>query len=73
MDKKELMTVKKKGILLWALFLSIMFLGGCETVKGAACGLGTTAEATAKGVGKDTANLWQAILKADTWIKNNLW
>jgi len=65
--------VKKKGILLWVLFLGVVFVSGCETAKGAACGLGTTAVATTKGIAKDTTNLWQAILKADGWIQKNLW
>lgn len=67
------MTVKKTGILPWVLFFGIVFLGGCETAKGAAYGLGTTAEAAAQGAAKDTVNLWQAILKTDAWIQKNLW
>ncbi len=65
--------MKKIKVLLWALFLGIIFISGCETAKGAACGFGTTVEATAKGVGKDTVNLWQGILKADAWMHKNLW
>ena len=78
------MSVKKTGIWLWILFLGIIFLGGCETAKGAAYGVGTTAKGIGEGVGvtaqgvatgaaKDTVNFWQAILRADNWIKKNLW
>lgn len=53
--------------------LIVLFLYGCETVKGTAIGVGSTAT----GVTKDTRNIasgaWQAILKADSWIKRNLW
>lgn len=70
------MTVKTKGILWWFLFLGIIVLSGCETAKGAAYAVGATAEGiggTAYGAAKDTANLWQGMLKADAWIRKNLW
>ncbi len=74
MDAKELkMPLNKKRILCWALFFGIMFLGGCETTKGLVEGIGTTAQGAAKGAAKDTAGIWQGILKADNWIKENLW
>ncbi len=74
------MTAQKKFILSSVLFLGIILLSGCETAKGAAYGTVDTVGAAAKGVGatacgaaKDTANLWQGILKADDWMKKNLW
>ncbi len=65
--------MKKKGILFWVLFLGIMFLGGCQTAKGVAVGIGTTVQGTAQGAAKDSASLWQGILKLDAWMKDNLW
>lgn len=67
------MTVKKRSVLLWVLSLGIIFLSGCETAKGAACGIGTTVAGTAEGAAKDTGSLWQAILNADAWMRKNLW
>lgn len=61
--------MNKKISLLLCLIFCFILLGGCETTKGAATGVG----ATAMGVAKDTKNFWQAILKADEWIKENLW
>jgi predicted small secreted protein len=69
-------TVKKNLILLLLLFLAPIFLSGCETAKGVgamARGAGEGIGATAGGVAKDTSSLWQGILKADNWIKKNLW
>ena len=72
--------MKKKGILLWVFSLGIIFLNGCETIKGAAYGTGSTVVSATEGIGatacgaaKDTVNLWQAVLKANDWIKENLW
>lgn len=48
----------KKGIVLFGLFAFIFVIAGCGTVKGAA-----------QGMKED----WQAALKADDWIKKNLW
>jgi len=74
------MTKKKNTFLLWVLFSSFILLAGCETAKGAAYGVGATAQgvgegigATAEGVAKDTTNLWQAMLRADEWMRKNLW
>ena len=52
----------KKGILLFVLFAFIVVIAGCETMKG-------TAKGAAEGAKKD----WQAAIKADEWIKKNLW
>jgi hypothetical protein len=71
------MTLKEEMSLICILCLGLVFLGGCETAKGAAGGaaggIGMTAAGTAHGAATDTKNIWQAILKADDWIKNNLW
>ena len=48
---------------------SMLFLSGCETTKGVAVGVG----ATAIGVGKDAKSAWQGVVKADEWVKKNLW
>jgi len=67
------MILRKEMFLICVLFLGLVFLGGCETAKGAAGGIGMTAVGTAQGAASDTKNIWQAILKADDWVKNNLW
>ena len=51
------------------IMLSALMLSGCETTKGVAVGVG----ATAMGIGKDAKNTWHGIVKADDWIKKNLW
>ena len=53
--------------------LTLASLCGCETVKGAGCGVATGVSDTAKGVSKDSSNFWQGILKADDWFRKNLW
>lgn len=63
----------KRSLKFVFLGLIVLFLCGCETVKGAATGVGSTAA----GVTKDSKNIvsgaWQTILKADDWMKKNLW
>lgn len=67
------MILRKEMSVVFILFLGLVFLGGCETAKGAAGGIGMTAVGTAQGAATDAKNIWQKILKADDWIKNNLW
>jgi len=52
----------KKGIVLFGLFTFIVVIAGCGTIKG-----------TAKGAAEGAKEDWQAALKADEWIKKNLW
>lgn len=54
-------------------FAIIVLTSGCETAKGFTKGCAYTAVDTGRGVVKDTYNLWQGIMKADEWIKKNLW
>jgi len=61
-EKGVRMTIDKKHALLWALFLGIIFIGGCETVKGAWHG-------GSDGAKKD----WQALLRFDDRMQKNLW
>lgn len=49
--------------------MGALMINGCETTKGVAVGIG----ATAMGVGKDAKNTWHGVMKADDWIKKNLW
>lgn len=63
----------KKMFLLGILFLCILSTAGCQTAKGASQGIGVTVAGTAKGAAEDSKNIWQAILRADDWIKENLW
>jgi hypothetical protein len=67
------MKLKLKPALLAIILLSTILVSGCETTKGVAGGLGTTVLGTAQGVAKDTNILWQAALKIDNWIRENLW
>lgn len=55
------------------LFIFIILSSGCETTKGVAQGIGQGIGSTVGGAAKDTQNLWQVILKADQWMKDNLW
>lgn len=50
-------------------FLAVIFVSGCETAKGAAKGVGAVAVGTAEGAKKD----WQAVKKADGWMRKNMW
>ena len=54
---------------LFILFAGIVMLAGCNTVKGAATGVGSTA----CGVAQDTQGLWQRIMHLDAWMKKNIW
>jgi len=56
------MIINKSSALLWVLFLGIIFIGGCETVKGAWHG-------GSEGSKKD----WQALLRFDQRMQKNLW
>jgi hypothetical protein len=78
MDKKR-KGMTKLFIALISVCLTLL-TAGCETAKGTAEGLGYEAQgtvlavsSTAQGVGRDTANTWGFIKKADDWIRKNLW
>jgi predicted small secreted protein len=69
-----------KRSFLWLILAAVILLHGCETSKGVAKGIGSTAEgmaegigSTAEGVGRDSFNLWQALVAADDWFKKNFW
>ncbi|MDD4899363.1 MAG: hypothetical protein PHT31_05560 [Candidatus Omnitrophica bacterium] len=47
----------------------VMLLAGCETTKGVGEGMSSTGS----GIAKDTKNLWANIMKADQWIRENMW
>lgn len=65
--------IKKIGILLYLLVCFIILLSGCETTKGIAHSVGYAVDSTAKGVTKDAKDFWSAILKVDSWMKEELW
>ncbi len=54
-----------------AVFLAaaVVAAAGCETTKG----VGTGVVCTAQGAKTDSVNFWNSILKADQWMKKNLW
>lgn len=67
--KGEEMINKKAICLAIYLFIAAISLGGCETAKGVALGIGTTADGVAKDV-CSTAGFFQGL---DSWIRKNLW
>lgn len=52
------MRLCKRGIMILVLLLGLAFIYGCGTIKGAA-----------EGAKKD----WQVLIKADDWVRKNLW
>ena len=73
MDKKgvAMRRITVFGFLI--IFGIIVIASGCETAKGLTKGFGYTVADTGRGMVKDASNFWQAIFKADEWIKKNLW
>lgn len=66
MDKVKL---RAKIILLAVLFAMSVTAIGCETAKGFANGIGSTAE----GIGKDSYNLWNFVKRSGGWVEKNMW
>lgn len=64
-------------VIVAALSVGTLFLFGCNTAKGAATGVatgvGATVVGTAKGAVKDVKDTRNFIVKADEWVKKNLW
>ena len=59
-----------RRLILGLIFISfLMSISGCKTVKNTAMGLG----AVGKGMVDDVYDTWQAMERADVWIKENLW
>jgi len=58
-----------KKFLIFAVLVSVMLLAGCETSKGVGEGLNSTGS----GISKDAKNLWANIMKADQWMRENMW
>ncbi len=58
-----------KSMLAAVVFFSFMFVSGCSTAKGISSGI----DSTAKGICQDSKALWEKALKADDWMKENLW
>ena len=74
MGKKELMMLKK--LYLVVVLLAVVVMSGCETARGFGEGIGSVAygvSQTAEGVGKDSYNLFNSLMAADNWIKENWW
>jgi len=61
-EKGVRMTINKSSVLLWVLFLGIIFISGCETMKG-------TWHAASEGAKKG----WQALMRFDESMQKNLW
>lgn len=62
----------RKKVVFW-FCCAVIFLSGCSTLKGLGVGLSEGISRTAAGVKEDSRNLWQTILKADNWVKENMW
>lgn len=67
-----------RNLILGLFFLVFLItVSGCQTVKGAAAGIAAGVGATAYGLGKglaeDACDTWEAIERADEWIKENYW
>lgn len=56
----------KKYAMLLVLFVFLVLIAGCETVKGTVKGL---AAGATEGAKKD----WQTLQKTDAWMRENLW
>ena len=71
------MEIKKVSLLAAILFVSAVFLAGCNTLKGTATGtatgIGVAVGATAEGAAEDVKGACNGIKKADNWIRKNLW
>ena len=68
------MFIKNKLSILAAIsLLAVPLLCGCQTAKGAATGVGATVVCTAQGATQDSQNFWHTVLKADDWMRKNLW
>ena len=64
---------KRKLIKFFVLLLVIFILCGCATVKGLGEGIGKTSQGLIQGISQDSKNFWQALLKVDNWMRENLW
>ena len=66
--------VKRFNPLFLALFLSsVLFICGCETAKGAAKGTVHGVGAVGTGIADGAKKDWAAVMKADDWVKDNMW
>ena len=65
--------IVKKGLFLTLLSIGIICMSGCETAAGIGKGFAGTATGAAAGARRDAGNIWNGILKADDWMRTNLW
>lgn len=61
--------IKKAAISVILFFFAVILFSGCETAKGAACGVSSTVE----GAAKDTGGAYNFIMALDDWIKEHAW
>lgn len=67
-----------RNLILGLLFLVFLVsISGCQTIKGTttgvALGVGATAYGFGKGLADDAYGAWEAVERADEWIKENYW
>jgi len=66
--------VKRFNLLFLVLFFSsVLFICGCETAKGAVKGTVNGVGAVGAGIGEGSKKDWAAVMKADDWVKDNMW
>jgi len=53
-----------------ALFLAVIVAAGCETTKNVVLGI---ADGVPKDIKQTSDNTWNALSKADTWVRERLW
>ena len=60
--------MREKGLLI-AVVLAALWMQGCETLKGTATGFADGLSKDAQTVGKG----FERLVKADQWMRENLW
>lgn len=58
-----------KGILFLVLFCGGILISGCETTTSASKGI----DDKSAGAAKEVVTPWDALMKLDSWIRENLW
>lgn len=67
------MTLRRKLIPFFVIFAGFIFIAGCQTTKNIAQAVPPIAEGLSADVKNTSVNIWKAIIRADNWVKENLW
>ncbi|MBI4981641.1 MAG: hypothetical protein HZC15_00605 [Candidatus Omnitrophica bacterium] len=67
--------MKKTKFIFAAVIFCISAIGliGCNTIEKSTDGLACGVRLTGQGIAQDSKGLFGALVKADNWIKENLW